>query len=100
MWTVLVAGFALVLVACSAGPGKRDVEQTLGVFFEQHAGAKPAFEGLDVGRCQKAEGSPRYVCAVSGQARFDLGERIQRETVTGTFVLDKVGGRWTVIGTR
>lgn len=100
MKTMTVATLVLALAACSAGPGKGEVESALGAFFEQNAGAKPIFEGLEVGSCQRSEGSPGYACAVSGQAQFDLGGRKQRETLTGTFVLDKVGGRWTVIGTR
>jgi len=100
MKTMTAATLALALAACSAGPGQGDVEHALGAFFEQHAGAKPTFENLEVGSCQKAEGSPGYACAVNGQARFDLGGRKQREKLTGTFLLDKVGGRWTVIATR
>lgn len=96
----VIAVVGLMLAACAAGPGKGDVEQALAGFFEQTAGTRPTFEGLEVGRCQKAEGGPGYACAVSGQARFAVNGRVQQEPLTGTFVFDRVGDQWKVVGTR
>lgn len=97
---VMTAALALVLAGCSGGPGKSDVEQALGQFFEQAAGVKPVFEDLEVGGCEKAGESPGYACSVSATAVLDAGGRTQREPLSRTFVFDEVGGQWKVVATR
>lgn len=90
----------LLLVGCSAGPGKGDVEKALGQFFQQNAGIEPTFDDLEIGKCEKPDTGPGYACSVSGTAQFTLGTRTQSESLTGTFVFDEVGGQWKVVGTR
>lgn len=89
-----------LLAGCSAGPSDSEAKEALARFFERQAASRPTFDPLDVGKCQAAEGGPGYACAVQGQAVFNLSGRIQREPLTGTFVFDRVGGKWAVIGTR
>lgn len=98
---VMTAALALVLAGCSGGgPGKSDVEQALGQFFEQAAGVKPVFEDLEVGGCEKAGEGPGYACSVSATVVLDAGGRTQREPLSRTFVFDEVGGHWKVVATR
>ncbi|MCD9030859.1 hypothetical protein LDO32_03805 [Luteimonas sp. Y-2-2-4F] len=98
---VMTTALAVVLASCSGGgPGKSDAEQALGQFFEQNAGVKPSFEDFKVGSCEKSESGPGYACSVTGTAEFALGSRKQREPLTGTFVFDRVGSEWKVVGTR
>lgn len=96
----MTALLAVALTSCTSGPGKGEVEEALGQFFQQTAGVRPSFEDLKVGGCQKAEGGPGYACSVSAIAVFNAGSRAQREPLTNTFVFDEVGGHWKVIGTR
>ncbi|TDK26214.1 hypothetical protein E2F46_06345 [Luteimonas aestuarii] len=95
---VSIALTATIAGCSGGGPGKSDVEQALANHFEQGAGIRPTFEGLEVGACAKVQGGPGHACSVSGRAAFNMGGRTQRETLTGTFVFDQVGGRWTVVG--
>lgn len=98
---VMAAALVLAMAGCSGGgPGKSDIEEALGQFFEQAAGVKPTFENLEVGNCEKADDSPGYSCSVSAMAVLDAGGRVQREPLSRTFVFDEVGGQWKVVATR
>lgn len=99
---VIIAALAvLALAGCAGGgPGKSDVEQAMGQFFEQAAGVKPTFENLEVGTCEKAGDAPGYACSVSATVVLDAGGRTQREPLSRTFVFDEVGGQWKVVSTR
>lgn len=96
----MVAFVGMALSGCSAGPGKGDVEEALTQFIQQNAGVQPTFEGLEIGECKKPESGPGYACSVSGTAKFQLGTRTQSEQMAATYIFDKVGGDWKVVGTR
>ncbi|MFV7423730.1 hypothetical protein ACNPNN_11715 [Stenotrophomonas geniculata] len=95
-WLVSVVA---LLVACSGGPGKSDVEKALAVYFKQLTGTTMTFEHLKVGECVRGDG-PGYACSVAGTAQYQIGTRTQQQQLVGTFVLDKVGGTWTVVDRR
>ncbi len=96
LWTLSAAA---LLAACSGGPGSGDVEKALTVYFKEATGTTMTFEHLKVGDCVRGD-SPGYACSVTGTARYQLGTRIEQQQLVGTFVIDKVGGNWTVVDRR
>lgn len=96
LWMFSVAA---LLVACSGGPGNGDVETALTAYFKEGTGTTMTFERLKVGECVRGD-SPGYACSVTGIARYQLGTRIEQQQLVGTFVIDKVGGNWTVVDRR
>jgi len=100
MKRISISAAVCLLAGCSEGPSESEARDALARFYEQQAARRPTFDPLNVGKCQAAEGSPGYACAAQGQAAFNPGGRVQRELLTGTFVFDRVGGRWTIVGMR
>ena len=96
----IVAAVGMLVAGCSAGPSKSSAQDALAEFYEQGAGIKPQLNDFALGNCEKQEGSPGYACSASGEAVFAVGNRTQREQLAGTFVFDKVGSTWKVVGTR
>jgi len=96
LWTLSAAA---LLAACSGGPGKGDVEKALTVYFKEATGTTMTFERLKVGECVRGD-SPGYACSVTGTARYQIGTRIEQQQLVGMFVIDKVGGNWTVVDRR
>lgn len=96
LWTLSAAA---LLAACSGGPGSGDVEKALAVYFKEATGTTMTFERLKVGECVRGE-SPGYACSVTGTARYQIGTRNEQQQLVGTFVIDKVGGNWTVVDRR
>lgn len=94
----MVSAVAL-LVACSGGPGSGDVEKALAVYFKEATGTTMTFEHLKVGDCVRGDSSG-YACSVTGTARYQIGTRIEQQQLVGMFVIDKVGGNWTVVDRR
>ncbi|WP_414498718.1 hypothetical protein [Stenotrophomonas maltophilia] len=88
-----------LLVACSGGPGSGDVEKALTAYFKEATGTTMTFERLKVGECVRGS-VPGYACSVTGSARYQLGTRIEKQQLIGTFVIDKVDGTWTVVDRR
>ncbi len=96
IWMLSVAA---LLAACAGGPGNGDVEKALKAHFKEVTGTTMTFEHLKVGECVHGD-SPGYACSVTGTARYQIGTRIEQHQLVGTFVIDKVGGNWTVVDRR
>ncbi|MGY5979454.1 hypothetical protein ACS9ZN_11715 [Stenotrophomonas pavanii] len=96
IWMLSVAA---LLAACSGGPGNGDVEKALAVYFKESTGTTMTFERLKVGECVRGD-NPGYVCSVTGTARYQIGTRTEQQQLVGTFVIDKVGGTWTIVDRR
>ncbi|PZU29710.1 MAG: hypothetical protein DI584_01890 [Stenotrophomonas sp.] len=96
LWTLSAA---VLLAACSDGPGSGDVENALTAYFKEATGTTMTFEHLKVGDCVRGD-SPGYACSVTGTARYQIGTRIEQQQLVGMFVIDKVGGNWTVVDRR
>ena len=95
---LIAASAALLLAGCSTGPGKGEVEEALGVFFQQAVGTTPAFEDLQVGECKAPSSGPGYACSVTGKATITMGSRSQTENLVGTFLFEEIDGEWKVMG--
>jgi hypothetical protein len=89
---------------CSSGPSESAKQEALATYFKTQYGGNVEFTDFKTGECKKSDSSPGYACSIDAHysATLKLGpgvpDRTMRDSVSGVFVLDKVGNDWKIVG--
>lgn len=93
----ITAALAVMLLAgCSSGPSSDAMEEALLDWMHQIADRSATIEEFSHGDCTERGDSPGFACSVQARITY-MGGR-QQDTMEGTFVFDKIDGKWKVVG--
>lgn len=100
MKTIWMAAASLaMLVGCSGAPGAGEVEDAFGRFLQQQ-NADATMEDFALGDCRAMDERAGYACSITATVTYPVGFGVPTvpKPLASTFVLEKVGEQWRVMG--